>query len=64
MICKIFTFCCRQNQNDGPDRSSSTENETPQIPLAQEKLLYAVRTVETWGGKVQSLSNAQVSPES
>lgn len=53
MIYKIFTFCFRQNQNDGPDRSSSTDNESPQIPLAQEKLLYVVRTVETWGGKGQ-----------
>lgn len=64
MIYRIFTFCCRQNENDGPDRFSSTGNETPQVSLGQEKLLYVVRTVETCEEKGRSLSNAWVSAES
>lgn len=64
MIYRIFTFCCSRNQNDGPDRSSSIGNETPQVSLAQEKLLYVVRTVETCREKGQSLSNAWASGKS
>lgn len=54
MIYRIFTFRCRQNQNDGPGRSSSAGNETPQVSLAQEKLLCVVRTVEIVGKKVKA----------
>lgn len=57
-------FAVGKNQNYGPDRSSPTGNETPQIPLAQEKVPCVARTVETCREKGQSLSNAWVSAES